>query len=1201
MSSANRTHTNPSLSKSDPGTASHAHGGEDQSMDNTPNTLGDAEKSFEAYASSKTSKAMNRSGDLLDTVQSEAPTAMSIVSSLQSVYQSDGMRPVRDGLTAFVDTMPELLKGLDTVAHLHPFVGIVVDAFKIVIELDRKRRDNDKKIETLFLQMQGMMSALLDLGTIKDRDLVGPDGKTIEARMQELVKRTAGDIKACGNACDTYAKKRFIVKVIKSSVWDSTLKSYFDLFVKRQKEFTFALAIHTGIAVDDANRKLNELDAKIDTVLKHFEASTSDRDMLAALVQEKGGSAVVMANVETLRELLKFSPVTGPRSRGDRQVMMQQSVEEDLKIVRQELFENPDAAIRSNMEVFERKYAMQQMEFAEEMRRMVRHEGDRVINAFISGPHDRIYDPDIHAIWKEMRWPGHVKTRHFVLALVDYFREQLELKKHSRGDNSSLRIKDEDEWASEWVSVNRLQAIAEAFDEDASGFVTVVEVNRFTTSRPKNWSLVHWLAFWAIGWQMTTASYKEEILRLMGTMFSLERHILQANLRGVQMYLSSVWQVISLLVTALNGPWNQPNTLKAHFQDYVAAEEQRILEGLETVRYDIDAEDTLGLVLGPGRVEKSLLPLLSLLLKRHLELFRLCRRTVLNMQELVDARETIRTWVTLVAGQRFVELEAAFEQQGLDSSQRFKTFACGLFANCTDIDKFESVEHQLKLEFHDLACPEGDEEQYMTAAPLPLKYPHPTHGLYEVPEDVSTTYDDTVDAAVRSILGRWHGFIYKEGLPLGPMLSFSFHASADHATYEASAVTDSASRFTIFGGYTHGRAGAIEYTFSITHLPQTPTFYCLGTIDADGRKLSGRCGPDKDDMPHTFQFFKSIPPEVIIARPPPLEFEASRVRALWKYALTAALNQARRKMFSWSYLRERRALRQEYQELLEHDVTMLPSDTRRRRWLDMLITYEDMRALHVLHTLRQPQILERVFYCDVCQERMHGSHLICLTCRGPGHTVDICDKTACKEAVAFRDDLARPHQPFHDYLKVRRGIYYHREIGKLFRMSDAGLERARKLLTPVPTTKAAATSPEHQHAGQVNDEEDASVLASTPTCISCSSAVSYPCWYCIDCPADAKAFICAECDENKGGLTIGEHLETHSLVSCKLQVAEETDPSKRVEKRLSALEGKMETLAQGDKSTEERLSALEGKLAGLTEQMTRMEQLLQSLAVSRGA
>ena len=51
-------------------------------------------------------------------------------------------------------------------------------------------------------------------------------------------------------------------------------------------------------------------------------------------------------------------------------------------------------------------------------------------------------------------------------------------------------VSERDEWTLEYINVTRLQAIIEAFDDDASGFITVGEANAFTTSRPKDWRFV---------------------------------------------------------------------------------------------------------------------------------------------------------------------------------------------------------------------------------------------------------------------------------------------------------------------------------------------------------------------------------------------------------------------------------------------------------------------------------------------------------------------------------------------------------------------------------------------------------------------------------------------------------------------------------------------------------------------------------------
>lgn len=65
-------------------------------------------------------------------------------------------------------------------------------------------------------------------------------------------------------------------------------------------------------------------------------------------------------------------------------------------------------------------------------------------------------------------WRGSVKTRHFVMALRDYYQE-----KCNTGEQADKVKAAEDAWAVTHINVVRLQPISEAFDDDSSGFVTV--------------------------------------------------------------------------------------------------------------------------------------------------------------------------------------------------------------------------------------------------------------------------------------------------------------------------------------------------------------------------------------------------------------------------------------------------------------------------------------------------------------------------------------------------------------------------------------------------------------------------------------------------------------------------------------------------------------------------------------------------------
>jgi hypothetical protein len=73
----------------------------------------------------------------------------------------------------------------------------------------------------------------------------------------------------------------------------------------------------------------------------------------------------------------------------------------------------------------------------------------------------------------------------------DFYFEKTHLRKHQGGESAETFYKEhEDMWAVHFLDLEYLQAIHEAIDDDGSGFITVEELNQFTTSRPSGWRLV---------------------------------------------------------------------------------------------------------------------------------------------------------------------------------------------------------------------------------------------------------------------------------------------------------------------------------------------------------------------------------------------------------------------------------------------------------------------------------------------------------------------------------------------------------------------------------------------------------------------------------------------------------------------------------------------------------------------------------------
>ena len=72
-----------------------------------------------------------------------------------------------------------------------------------------------------------------------------------------------------------------------------------------------------------------------------------------------------------------------------------------------------------------------------------------------------------------------MKARLFAMTLQDHYRDEFELATHEPGTAVSM-----DEWALRYLGTDWLPSIMEAFDNDASGYVTITEVNRLMDLRP---------------------------------------------------------------------------------------------------------------------------------------------------------------------------------------------------------------------------------------------------------------------------------------------------------------------------------------------------------------------------------------------------------------------------------------------------------------------------------------------------------------------------------------------------------------------------------------------------------------------------------------------------------------------------------------------------------------------------------------------
>ncbi|KAJ6593779.1 hypothetical protein B0H19DRAFT_34811 [Mycena capillaripes] len=1106
-----------------------------------------------------------------------------------------GLEAIEQGLNTFMEGMPILMNALDEVAKLHPFIGVAVMAFKAVWALEQKRRDNDRKILALHMEMKEMMGVLTQLKNVRDADETAPDGTTIKGRMQEIVKATADDIKACANACDTYTKKKLVVKILKGPVWEGKLVKFAGTFTKRRSEFEFALSIHTALGVDAANKTLGsvdkttqEMNEKMDMMMKMFQQFVApEQKEMMRIVEQKGGLQACQENDKILKELsdleAKSSSSLGGAANSAKSAQNTSALE-DLK---DDLMVDPEAAMEKNLTVFSRKFEVQKRQIVDELTKVVEREGDRVISAITAGPHDKIIDSDVHKIWKEMGWRGSVKSRHFVMALRDYYQENAEDSDATAGAASGKK-RNPDDWALAYLNVSRLQPISEAFDDDASGFVTVAEANTFTTSRPLEWSLTHWTAFWAIGFHQSMSIYATKIREVIAKMFALRTRVLPANRTAVNSYLESIYQGVTSLESGL-APCYVNEALQEKFNLFVEAEEARLRGNLEAVDYDLDAAATVTLVTGEGRIERFLLPMIYLLLKRDFEIFRVAQKKVLHPDELWDAADTLG-WVVSAAQERVDLLESTFKQQKMDMGQEFKTYAHGLFQYMFDPSGLWDAKMVLAQEFPDYPYDDALEAQDVDMAKI-LNYPLGLEKLdfaaynAEPERNKPITTSSRPSSALKAMLGSWNGFTYSPAssiVPSSGMISMDLLAIGARR-FQASSRSNM-SDFNISGECSGESAETVKFTFKQTFPARFSPQYFSGQWSRTQQSLSGTWGAEADSRTHDGVFiFKRILPEYMCFFPAPTVLKANKPRALWTFAISAVRYTIRKEEWSWAFFKQRTENRKRFIDLYIRSTRfgrpLSPSEQVELGLIKKSFTTADSRFYHSIAANQIRVTIGHDVRCDCCTGVIGGARVTCLTCRleDTFDTVDFCDTHSCTSVRVVPTGMTRPHLPTHDILKLRRVVHI-RQFGKTYREAKRALAKARQLFPPPPETDADAASEIH--------------LASettAPKCAVCEVPVTQPCWFCVQC--EEPSFICNSCDSDpKKKIAFGYHeVHSHDLVRVQ-ELIEEVEVT--LEDRLADLE---QRFIQHEANMDQRLGSLEAKVDNRLMQVDDRLQLVEKL------
>ncbi|KAG6907675.1 hypothetical protein DXG01_007825 [Tephrocybe rancida] len=667
----------------------------------------------------------------------------------------------KDALDGFTESAKVAVEILTQLAEIHPFIKGPVIAFKLVVGLDLKRRDNDARVLAVKAQMQSMMTVLLQFAISRSslasfrahaihRLVNVEDPREFEPDMtlRRLLKDVEECIKQSASLCDWYTKKSLLRKYLKSLIYEARLAECARRFVEYEDKIQRALLVHTTIGIDATSAKLdrhseqlNEIQSQMQDLFKLLDSPQERK--IRELIQAKGARATIMDD-KALQNLMEQS---GDDTSGVSTSRGNQNIQSLRKNLISELSEDIDKALEKNMELFLGKLDILDL--------AIERQGDRII-AFLSGGHDRIVDPG---------WKSTVKARHIVLALRDYYLGSSPLLAEpispeypppfhlpspplSSGSWSEVTnyppptTIEEDAWAVAYVNVSYLQPIAEAIDDDGSGFVNIREVNDFTSLRPSGWS----------------------IYRLLRKMYKLRDKIRPDNLVIVDTYLDDVALYrLELLLrsTIIKAEVTISPELARLRDDFSIAEEERLRSNLERLSYCLDSPGTVSLVTGPGRIERYIFPLVYLLLKHHVKTIQVARSHTLHMDEM-DEKSTSLGSIFSLFNSRMAELSAVFKQMHIDPDTHFKNYAFGMFRASFSY-RYDISNYTLSCVWDKLHSEPDDEDTDTCPDDIPLTVlKYGVQSPLNLPTSLSPALLPTVDYHSDSIHGNWAGFWVKD-------------------------------------------------------------------------------------------------------------------------------------------------------------------------------------------------------------------------------------------------------------------------------------------------------------------------------------------------------------------------------------------------------------------------------------------------------
>ncbi|KAG6849343.1 hypothetical protein H0H93_009263 [Arthromyces matolae] len=243
---------------------------------------------------------------LVNTFKRNQSSSTAQGTSKTAVEASVQAQKYKFALDGFAESTKVALDILTALGEIHPFIKGPVVAFKVVLTLDLKRRENEAKVQAMKVEMQSMMAVFLQL-----QDHPDPQAFQADAGLQSLMKDVEEEIRNAFAFCDYYMNKSLMrrCRCLKSSIYEIRFADYAQRFYDLGVQLHRQLSIHMIWGIYGIQKSCDELNTQMEEVksqLKYlFTLLETDREKeLLSFIERSGGARACVEDDGSLHELM---------------------------------------------------------------------------------------------------------------------------------------------------------------------------------------------------------------------------------------------------------------------------------------------------------------------------------------------------------------------------------------------------------------------------------------------------------------------------------------------------------------------------------------------------------------------------------------------------------------------------------------------------------------------------------------------------------------------------------------------------------------------------------------------------------------------------------------------------------------------------------------------------------------------------------